>query len=85
MDSLLAPTAGTALTIDLSECLRVTFGTRLIGMAETIYGLAFILVIIFLRAGGGPRRASTRATGVLDHIHLDERLPGEDPLERERA
>ena len=51
MYSLLGPTVGTALTIALSEYLRVTFGIRLIGMAETIYGLALILFIIFLPAG----------------------------------
>jgi branched-chain amino acid transport system permease protein len=51
MYSLLGPTVGTALTIALSECLRVTFGLRLIGMAETIYGLLLILFIIFLPAG----------------------------------
>ena len=70
MYSLLGPTVGTALTIALSEYLRVTFGIRLIGMAETIYGLALILFIIFLPAGvyGGLsewmlRRASARPPG----------------------
>ncbi len=51
MYSLLGPTVGTALTIALSESLRVTFGIRLIGMAETIYGLVLIVFIIFLPAG----------------------------------
>lgn len=51
MYSLLGPTVGTALTIALGEYLRVTFGIRLIGMAETIYGVVLILVIIFLPAG----------------------------------
>ena len=51
MYSLLGPTVGTALTIALSEYLRVTFGIRLIGMAETIYGLVLIVFIIFLPAG----------------------------------
>lgn len=67
MYTLLGPTVGTALTIALSESLRVTFGIRLIGMAETIYGLALILFIIFLPAGlyGGisalvRRRAAAR-------------------------
>jgi branched-chain amino acid transport system permease protein len=57
MYSLLGPTVGTALTIALSESLRVTFGIRLIGMAETIYGLVLIVLIIFLPAGlyGGLR------------------------------
>jgi branched-chain amino acid transport system permease protein len=51
MYSLLGPTVGTALTIALSEYLRVFFGVRLIGMAETIYGLLLVLFIIFLPAG----------------------------------
>jgi branched-chain amino acid transport system permease protein len=48
---LLGPTVGTALTIALSEYLRIYFGLKLIGIAETIYGLALILFIIFLPAG----------------------------------
>jgi branched-chain amino acid transport system permease protein len=51
MYSLLGPTVGTALTIALSEYLRVLFGVRYIGMAETIYGLLLVLFIIFLPAG----------------------------------
>ena len=51
MYTLLGPTVGTALTIALSEYLRVAFGLKLIGMAETIYGLVLILCIIFLPAG----------------------------------
>lgn len=51
MYSLLGPTIGTALTIALAEYLRVVFGLKLIGMAETIYGLLLILFIIFLPSG----------------------------------
>jgi len=51
MYSLLGPTVGTALTIALAEALRVVFGLKFIGMAETIYGLLLILFIIFLPAG----------------------------------
>jgi branched-chain amino acid transport system permease protein len=51
MYSLLGPTVGTALTIALSEYLRVVFGLRFIGMAETIYGLLLMLFIIFLPSG----------------------------------
>ena len=51
MYSLLGPSVGTALTIALSEYLRIYFGIRLIGIAETIYGLTLILFIIFLPAG----------------------------------
>ena len=67
MYSLLGPTVGSALTIALSEYLRVTFGIRLIGMADTLYGVALVLLIIFLPAGlyGGladlmRRRAGSR-------------------------
>ncbi len=62
MYSLLGPTVGTALTIALAEYLRVVFGIRLIGMAETIYGLALILFIIFLPAGlyGGLKELAER-------------------------
>ncbi|HET8576178.1 MAG TPA: branched-chain amino acid ABC transporter permease [Methylomirabilota bacterium] len=51
MYSLLGPTVGTALTIALSEYLRVVFGVKFIGMAETIYGIALIVFIIFLPSG----------------------------------
>ena len=51
MYSLLGPTVGTALTIALSEYLRIVFGLKFIGMAETIYGLLLVLFIIFLPSG----------------------------------
>jgi branched-chain amino acid transport system permease protein len=51
MYSLLGPTVGTALTIALSEWLRVLFGVKFIGMAETIYGLLLVVFIIFLPSG----------------------------------
>jgi len=51
MYSLLGPTVGTALTIALGEYLRIVFGLRFIGMAETIYGLLLIVFIIFLPSG----------------------------------
>jgi branched-chain amino acid transport system permease protein len=62
MYSLLGPTVGTALTIALAEYLRVMFGLRFIGMAETIYGLLLILFIIFLPSGiyGSLHAALTR-------------------------
>lgn len=64
MYALLGPTVGTALTIALSEYLRVAFGLRYIGMAETIYGLLLILFIIFLPAGiYGSLRDALRARG----------------------
>jgi branched-chain amino acid transport system permease protein len=70
MYSLFGPTVGTALTIALSEYLRIVFGVKLIGMAETIYGLVLVLCIIFLPAGiyGSARdlfrrRAAVRVAG----------------------
>ncbi len=51
MYALLGPTVGTALTLALAEYLRVVFGLKFIGMAETIYGLLLILFIIFLPSG----------------------------------
>jgi branched-chain amino acid transport system permease protein len=51
MYSLMGPTVGTALTIALGEYLRIVFGLRFIGMAETIYGLLLIVFIIFLPSG----------------------------------
>jgi branched-chain amino acid transport system permease protein len=62
MYALLGPTLGTALTTVLSEYLRVAFGVRFIGLAETIYGLLLILFIVFLPEGiwGGAVRLSRR-------------------------
>lgn len=51
MYALLGPTVGTALTIALAEYLRVVFGLKFIGMAETIYGLLLVLFIVFLPSG----------------------------------
>jgi branched-chain amino acid transport system permease protein len=66
MYSLLGPTVGTALTIALSEYLRIVFGLRFIGMAETIYGLLLVLFIIFLPSGiyGSARELVRRARRV---------------------
>ena len=51
MYSLMGPLVGTALTTALSEGLRIAFGLRFLGMAETIYGLLLIIFIIFLPSG----------------------------------
>lgn len=65
MYSLLGATVGTALTIALAEYLRVVFGVKLIGMAETIYGLLLVLFIIFLPSGiyGSAQALWRRALG----------------------
>jgi branched-chain amino acid transport system permease protein len=62
MYSLLGPTVGTALTIALGEALRIGFGLKFIGMAETIYGLLLVIFIIFLPSGiyGSIREALRR-------------------------
>jgi branched-chain amino acid transport system permease protein len=62
---LLGPTIGTALTIALAEYLRIVFGVRFIGMAETLYGLVLVLFIIFLPAGiwGSLREVALRRRG----------------------
>ena len=64
MYALLGPTVGTALTIALGEVLRIGFGLKFIGMAETIYGLLLVVFIIFLPAGiyGSLRDALRRRT-----------------------
>ncbi|MGH7312151.1 MAG: branched-chain amino acid ABC transporter permease [Candidatus Rokuibacteriota bacterium] len=66
MYSLLGPSVGTALTIALAEYLRIVFGLRFIGMAETIYGLLLVLFIIFLPSGiyGSARALFQRARRV---------------------
>jgi len=76
MYTLLGPTVGTALTIALSEYLRVTFGIKFIGMAETLYGLVLIVLIIFLPAGlyGGLREVVLRrAAGRADRQYNERR------------
>jgi branched-chain amino acid transport system permease protein len=62
---LLGPTIGTALTIALAEYLRIVFGLKFIGMAETLYGLVLVLFIIFLPAGiwGSLREVTLRRRG----------------------
>jgi branched-chain amino acid transport system permease protein len=71
---LLGPTVGSALTITLSESLRIAFGLKLIGMAETIYGLLLVLFIIFLPAGiwGGFGRALERPAGPVGRARSPE-------------
>jgi branched-chain amino acid transport system permease protein len=65
MYALLGPTVGAALTIALSESLRIAFGLRFIGMAETIYGLLLVVFIIFLPSGiwGSLARVAARRPG----------------------
>ena len=62
MYSLMGPLVGTALTTALGEGLRIAFGLKFLGMADTIYGLLLIIFIIFLPSGiyGSIREALRR-------------------------
>ena len=51
MYTALGPTVGSALTIILMESLRILFGTRFIGAANTIYGILLIVFTIFMPVG----------------------------------
>jgi branched-chain amino acid transport system permease protein len=51
MFTALGPTVGSALTITLTESLRILFGTKFIGAANTIYGILLILLTIFMPVG----------------------------------
>jgi branched-chain amino acid transport system permease protein len=51
MFTALGPTMGSALTIILMESLRILFGTRFIGAANTIYGILLIMFTIFMPVG----------------------------------
>jgi len=62
MYSLLGPVVGTALTTALAEGLRIAFGLKFLGMADTIYGFLLVVFIIFLPSGiyGSIREALRR-------------------------
>ena len=51
MYGVLGPTVGSLLTLSLTEGLRIAFGTKFIGAANTIYGILLILFIIFMPRG----------------------------------
>jgi len=51
MFSLWGPTVGTALIISLEEYFRVVYGGTFVGFSQIIYGLALVLLIIFLPKG----------------------------------
>lgn len=48
---LLGPTIGAALTISLTESLRIWFGTSAVGWDNVVYGTLLVLFIIFLPQG----------------------------------
>jgi branched-chain amino acid transport system permease protein len=51
MFSLWGPTVGTALIVSLEEYFRVMGGGTFVGFSQIIYGLALVLLIIFLPKG----------------------------------
>lgn len=51
MYAALGPTVGAFFTIVLTESLRILFGTRFIGAADTIYGVLLVVFIIFMPRG----------------------------------
>ncbi|MFH0844105.1 MAG: branched-chain amino acid ABC transporter permease [Pseudomonadota bacterium] len=51
MFTLWGPTVGTALIIALEEYVRVSYGGKFVGFSQIIYGLALVLLIIFLPKG----------------------------------
>lgn len=51
MFNLWGPTVGTALIVALEEYIRVSYGGTFVGFSQIIYGLALVLLIIFLPKG----------------------------------
>lgn len=51
MFSLWGPAIGTALIVSLEEYFRVVYGGTFVGFSQIIYGLALVLLIIFLPKG----------------------------------
>jgi branched-chain amino acid transport system permease protein len=47
----LGPTVGAAITILLSESLRISFGTNAVGWDNVVYGALLVVFIIFLPQG----------------------------------
>jgi len=48
---LLGPTVGAAITIVLTETLRIPFGTAAVGWDNLVYGALLVVFIIFLPQG----------------------------------
>ncbi len=51
MFALLGPLVGASLIVSLQEYVRVSLGTKFLGISEVVYGLVLILLIIFLPKG----------------------------------
>jgi len=51
MFSLWGPTVGAALIVTLEEYIRVTYGSQFIGVSQIVYGVALVMLIMFLPKG----------------------------------
>jgi branched-chain amino acid transport system permease protein len=51
MFHLFGPTLGTALIVILEEYIRVAYGVKFIGISQIVYGVALVVLIIFLPKG----------------------------------
>lgn len=58
------PTVGAALIVALEEYVRLSFGGTFVGISQIIYGLALLLLIIFLPNG---------ICGTLQHVFIKAR------------
>ncbi|UCF73318.1 MAG: branched-chain amino acid ABC transporter permease [Deltaproteobacteria bacterium] len=51
MFNIWGPAIGTAMIVSLEEYIRVSYGTKFVGVSEVVYGIALITLIIFLPKG----------------------------------
>jgi len=51
MFNIFGPLAGSAIMVSLEEYFRISFGTSFLGVSEIIFGVALLLMIIFLPKG----------------------------------
>lgn len=51
MFSLWGPTVGTGIIVLLEEYIRVNYGAKYVGISEMAYGIALVLLIIFMPKG----------------------------------
>jgi len=62
MFDILGPFVGTAIMVSLEEYVRISLGAKFLGVSEIIFGLALMLLIIFLPRGifGSLKEAFTK-------------------------
>jgi branched-chain amino acid transport system permease protein len=51
MYSLWGPTVGTTIIVVLEEYIRVNYGAKYVGISQIAYGVALVLLIIFMPKG----------------------------------